>query len=233
MVGTTSEDVDRLLAELENTGVFSRTAEGVIFSRRMVDDERIREIRASGGMNSLKNPNVPRPKSSPKDAFEESFRGSLGGSPSSSSSSSSSKNPSSEPQIGSDEMTSTIRKNTSIPASQEACRLADLLKSEIRRNKADYRVTPAQERKWVTTVQRMLDIDKRDAGQIADLIRWVQRDDFWMANVLSMDTLRAKFDQLDLKRLHSNGNGHALRKSPTISGSAVDNTLALLEVGAQ
>jgi hypothetical protein len=75
MVGGTSEDVGLLVAELEHAGVFSRTAEGVIFSRRMVQDEKLRETRASGGANSLNNPNVPRPKDSRKDTF----RGSLGG----------------------------------------------------------------------------------------------------------------------------------------------------------
>jgi hypothetical protein len=53
----------------------------------------------------------------------------------------------------------------------------------------------------------MLDIDKRNPEQIAKLIRWVQQDDFEMANVLSMDKLRARFDQLELKaRLANSGN---------------------------
>jgi hypothetical protein len=84
--------------------------------------------------------------------------------------------------------------------SQEACRLSALLKTEILRNKADYRITPQQERNWSTTAQRMMDVDKRNAQTIADLIRWVQRDEFWMGNVLSMETLREKFDQLSLKK---------------------------------
>ena len=39
----------RLLAELEEAGVFSRTPEGTIYSRRMVRDEKARNARASGG----------------------------------------------------------------------------------------------------------------------------------------------------------------------------------------
>jgi uncharacterized protein YdaU (DUF1376 family) len=143
------------------------------------------------------------------------------------------KNSSSEQQTRSDAVRLSTKEKTSKSPSQEACRLAALLKSEILRNKADYRVTPEQERKWSTTAQRMLDIDKREPQQIADLIRWVQRDEFWMANVLSMDTLRERFDQLALKREHSNSNGRAQRKAPAITGSAVENTLALLEAGAQ
>lgn len=39
----------KLLEELEENGVFSRTPEGVVFSRRMVRDEAIRQARADGG----------------------------------------------------------------------------------------------------------------------------------------------------------------------------------------
>jgi uncharacterized protein YdaU (DUF1376 family) len=140
---------------------------------------------------------------------------------------------SSEQQTRSDEKTPSGQKKTSKAPSQEACRLAALLKSEILRNKADSRVTPAQERKWSVAAQRMLNIDKREPEAIANLIRWVQQDEFWMANVLSMNTLRDKFDQLALKREHSNTNGRAARRTPVITGSAVDNTLELLEVGVQ
>jgi hypothetical protein len=143
------------------------------------------------------------------------------------------KNSSSEQQTRSDAVRLSTKEKTSKSPSQEACRLAALLKSEILRNKADYRVTPEQERKWSTTAQRMLDIDKREPEGIADLIRWVQRDEFWLANVLSMNTLRERFDQLALKREHSNSNGRAQRKAPAITGGAVENTLALLEAGAQ
>ena len=101
-------------------------------------------------------------------------------------------------------MTVSTQQKTTQPPSQEACRLVALLKSEIRRNKADYRVTPAQERKWEITVQRMLDIDRRNPEQIANVIRWVQRDEFEMANVLSMDKLRVRFDQLELKARSAN-----------------------------
>lgn len=111
---------EALLAELFQAGVPSRTPEGVIFSRRMVRDEELRETRASGGVDSLNHPNVHRPKKkdggkdTPKGtykdggkdtskdgaapqadpslapSFDPSFDPSLGVSPSSSSSSSSS-----------------------------------------------------------------------------------------------------------------------------------------------
>lgn len=49
LVGITPRECTALLAELETAGVFSRSEVGVIFSRRMVRDEQLRERRASGG----------------------------------------------------------------------------------------------------------------------------------------------------------------------------------------
>lgn len=49
LVGASAEAVTALLAELEAANVFSRTRKGVVFSRRMVRDEAIRNKRASGG----------------------------------------------------------------------------------------------------------------------------------------------------------------------------------------
>jgi hypothetical protein len=97
-----------------------------------------------------------------------------------------------------------------------------LLKSEILRNKADYRITPQQERAWAGTVDRMLRLDDRTPERIADLIRWVQRDEFERANVLSMEKLRERFDALELKRQRApqarnsgNGNGPAFTLPPS------------------
>lgn len=49
LVGITAKECSALLAELEAAGVFSRTDDGVIYSRRMVRDEALRERRAIGG----------------------------------------------------------------------------------------------------------------------------------------------------------------------------------------
>lgn len=62
MVGTDEQTAERLIAELEESGVLSRTDNGTIYSRRMVRDEQIRCERAEGGRESQKNPNVPRRK---------------------------------------------------------------------------------------------------------------------------------------------------------------------------
>jgi hypothetical protein len=109
------------------------------------------------------------------------------------------KNITSEPETGSDPASASSRKNPTSGPSHQACRLVSLLKSEILRNKPDYRITPVQERNWAVTAQRMLDLDQRSPERIERVIRWVQRDEFEMANVLSFDKLRKRFDQLELK----------------------------------
>ena len=101
MVGAPAATVRKLLAELDAAGVPSKTTDGIYFSRRMVRDERVRQARAAGGAESLKNPNVPRPKLS--DSEQGRVEGPLKGSPSppsfkgSPSSSSSSSSPSTTP----------------------------------------------------------------------------------------------------------------------------------------
>lgn len=86
-------------------------------------------------------------------------------------------------------------------------RLSALLKSEILRNKPDFKITQAQERKWALSADRMIRLDGRSEEQIAEVITWAQRDEFWRANVLSMDKLRDKFDQLSMKRQSGGRNG--------------------------
>src|SRR5260363_277496 len=48
-VGESEKAIKGLLGELENAGVFSRTETGCIYSRRMVNDKRIRTVRAEAG----------------------------------------------------------------------------------------------------------------------------------------------------------------------------------------
>lgn len=62
MVGLSVARVKAYLTELEEAGVPSQTPEGILYSRRMVRDEEVRERRAKGGALSQANPNVPRPK---------------------------------------------------------------------------------------------------------------------------------------------------------------------------
>jgi hypothetical protein len=49
MVGATLKDIEGWLEELRQSGVFDTLPDGTIFSKRMVRDESLREIRAAGG----------------------------------------------------------------------------------------------------------------------------------------------------------------------------------------
>jgi hypothetical protein len=49
MIGATLPEAEGFLAELEEAGVFSRGDDGCIFSRRMIRDEQLRQVRAAGG----------------------------------------------------------------------------------------------------------------------------------------------------------------------------------------
>ncbi len=82
MVGESPSSVVKLLAELEDAGVFSRDEQGCIFSRRMVKDEHVRNVRADAGRLGG-NPKLLKQKDKQKDNREPP--------PSSSSSSSSSE----------------------------------------------------------------------------------------------------------------------------------------------
>lgn len=61
MVGESPAMVAKLLKELEDAGVFSRNEEGCIYSRRMVKDEHLRNVRADAGRLGG-NPNLLKQK---------------------------------------------------------------------------------------------------------------------------------------------------------------------------
>ena len=83
MVGESPAAVVKLLAELEDAGVFSRDEQGCIYSRRMVKDEHVRNVRADAGRLGG-NPNLLKQKVKQTGGQNQT--------PSSSSSSSSSNN---------------------------------------------------------------------------------------------------------------------------------------------
>lgn len=68
-VGESLTSYRRLLKEIEAHGVSSRTDVGILYSRRMVRDERVRRLRALGGSLSTENPNVPRPKNDTAEGY--------------------------------------------------------------------------------------------------------------------------------------------------------------------
>ena len=55
MVGGGVKEVEELLEELYECGVFSKSDDGIIFSRRMVQDEIVREQKSRAGSTGMKN----------------------------------------------------------------------------------------------------------------------------------------------------------------------------------
>jgi hypothetical protein len=57
---------------------------------------------------------------------------------------------------------------------------------------------PTITQRWRTEARLLIDKDGKSLEEIQQVIRWCQRDSFWKANILSMPTLREKFDRLRL-----------------------------------
>ncbi|NAS22464.1 hypothetical protein GT755_12305 [Herbidospora sp. NEAU-GS84] len=58
---------------------------------------------------------------------------------------------------------------------------------------------PTISKRWRDAARLMLTADKRTEEQIHRAIDWCQDDEFWRGNILSLPTLRAKYDQLRLQ----------------------------------
>ena len=58
---------------------------------------------------------------------------------------------------------------------------------------------------WRTQARLMIDRDGRSVEEIARVIDWVEGNDFWRANVLSVPKLRQKFDTLRLQAQRPRG----------------------------
>lgn len=77
---------------------------------------------------------------------------------------------------------------------------------------------------WTTHIDKMMRLDKREAGDIEQVIRWCQssvskESRFWNNNILSTEKLRSQFDQLKMKMTEDvNGNKHARRSKSEITG---------------
>lgn len=81
--------------------------------------------------------------------------------------------------------------------------LARFMIDEILRIKPDSKVPDSNLKSlqnWGQQIDYMMRIDNRDPRDIAELFRWTQESDFWVANVRSPRKLREKWDTLELQR---------------------------------
>jgi hypothetical protein len=82
------------------------------------------------------------------------------------------------------------------PLREDVRRLCSLLVDRIEANGSK---RPNVTKAWRDAARLMLDSDGRTEDQVAWIINWCQRDEFWRAHVLSMPKLREKFDMIRLK----------------------------------
>jgi len=75
---------------------------------------------------------------------------------------------------------------------------------------------PTVTQRWIDSCRLLIVKDGRTPEQIRRCIDWCQDDEFWRANVMSMPTLRAKYDTLRL-RAKAQTNGHKPKESAAMS----------------
>lgn len=77
---------------------------------------------------------------------------------------------------------------------------------------------PTISKRWHDAARLMLDADKRTEEQAHKAIDWCQSDEFWRGNVLSLPTLRQKYDALRLAAQRSTGtqNGASFDRAAPI-----------------
>lgn len=81
--------------------------------------------------------------------------------------------------------------------------LARFFLEQIQKNNPDHREPNLQT--WSDDIRKILELDQRDKKEVAQLMKWVQQDEFEMVNVLSPSKLRKRYDQLKMKMGQSQG----------------------------
>lgn len=81
------------------------------------------------------------------------------------------------------------------PVREDVERVCNVLADLVQENASNGQ-RPTITKGWRDAARLLIDKDGRTVEQIEWLSRWVQADDFWVANVRSMPKLREKFEQL-------------------------------------
>lgn len=75
---------------------------------------------------------------------------------------------------------------------------------------------------WRKAARLMMDADGRTEQQVHNMIEWATNDSFWRANILSMPTLREKYDQMRLRALEE-ATGKKGGRAPAYSDKVWDD----------
>jgi hypothetical protein len=93
------------------------------------------------------------------------------------------------------EVKETPAKPPSLPDRPDVERLCARLADRIAANGSK---RPVISRKWRDAARLLIDKDGRTEEQVSACIDWSQDDEFWRGNIMSMPTLREKYDRLRL-----------------------------------
>ena len=77
--------------------------------------------------------------------------------------------------------------------------LAKFLENNITENNPKFPQSESQRQRWAKDFDLMIRRDKIDSDDIAEVIEWCQRDNFWRSNILSGKKLREKYQQLKMR----------------------------------
>ena len=100
-------------------------------------------------------------------------------------------------------------------------KLSEFFIKQIKKNNPNFKDPNIQ--KWSDDFRKIIEIDDRDKHEVAMLIKWVQKDSFWMSNILSPAKLREKYDQL-VMRMNNSSEPHVLKQEkPSKPKSKIDS----------
>lgn len=91
---------------------------------------------------------------------------------------------------------------------QTAERLANLLADLIESNGNK---RPSVTKKWILTIDRMMRLDERTEEEVEGAIRWSQKDEFWLSNILSPEKLRKHFDRMRMQARTQNSKTQTIK----------------------
>lgn len=87
---------------------------------------------------------------------------------------------------------------TSVAISADADEIVSFFIEKLRERQPDYKF-PKDLKKWKESIDKMIRVDKRDPKKIKAMIDWIHRDPFWCSNILSIEKLRAQYDNITAK----------------------------------
>ena len=94
---------------------------------------------------------------------------------------------------------SGIKNKKNFEADSDPYLLAKFLENNITENNPKFPKSESQRQRWAKDFDLMIRRDKIDADDIAEVIEWCQRDNFWRSNILSGKKLREKYQQLKMR----------------------------------